>query len=129
MWSFFGFSVHRKIIFTVWKKVKVSHSLVSDSLQPHGLQPTRLLYPWNSPGKNNGVGCHSLFQRIFPTQGSNPGPPALQADSLLSEPPGKPLFTLHWSLLRTSLVVQMVENLPSVRRLAIVLHLKIIYIH
>ena len=32
---------------------------------------TRLLCPWNSPGKNTGVGCHSLLQGIFPTQGSN----------------------------------------------------------
>jgi len=32
----------------------------------------RLLYPWNSPGKNIGVGCHSLLQGIFPTQGLNP---------------------------------------------------------
>ena len=40
-----------------------------DSLQPHGLKPARLLCPWNSPGKNTGVGCHFLFQGIFPTQG------------------------------------------------------------
>ena len=33
---------------------------------------TRLLCPWNSPGKNTGVGCHGLLQSIFPTQGSNP---------------------------------------------------------
>ena len=33
----------------------------------------RLLCPWDSPDKNPGVRCHSLFQRIFPTQGSNPG--------------------------------------------------------
>ena len=32
------------------------------TLRPHGLQPTRLLYPWNSPGKNTGVGCHFLLQ-------------------------------------------------------------------
>ena len=32
-----------------------------------------LLCPWNSPGKNTGVGCHALLQGIFPTQGSNPG--------------------------------------------------------
>ena len=31
----------------------------------------RLLCPWNSPGKNTGVGCHALLQGIFPTQGSN----------------------------------------------------------
>ena len=46
--------------------------------------------PWNSPGKNTGAGSHSLLQGIFPIQGSNPGPPALQEDSLPSEPPGKP---------------------------------------
>ena len=37
------------------------------------LQPARLLCPWDSPGKNTGVGSHSLLQRIFPTQGSNLG--------------------------------------------------------
>ena len=35
--------------------------------------PTSLLCPWNSPGKNIGVGCHALLQGILPTQGSNPG--------------------------------------------------------
>ena len=39
-----------------------SSSVVSDSLQPHGLQPTRLLCPWHSSGKNTGVGCHSLLR-------------------------------------------------------------------
>ena len=48
-------------------------SVVSDSLQPCGLWPVSLLYPWNSPGKNTGVGHHSLLQGIFPTQGSNLG--------------------------------------------------------
>ena len=40
---------------------------------PHGPQPTRLLCPWNSPGKKTGVGCHFFLQGIFPTQESNPG--------------------------------------------------------
>ena len=35
--------------------------------------PTKLLRPWDFPGKNTGVGCHFLLQGIFPTQGSNPG--------------------------------------------------------
>ena len=96
---------------------------MSDSLQPHGLYSPR-----NSPGQNTGVGCLSVLQGIFPTQGSNPGLPycrqiiyqlshkgsprvlewvaipfsrgssqsrslALQADSLLAEPPGKPKDT------------------------------------
>ena len=42
------------------------------TLQPYGLQPTRLLCPKDSPGENAGVGFHALLQGIFPTQGSNP---------------------------------------------------------
>ena len=34
---------------------------MSDSEQPHGLQPTRLLHPWDFPGKSTGVGCHCLL--------------------------------------------------------------------
>ena len=45
-----------------------SHSVVSNSLQPHGLYS-----PWNSPGQKTGVGSLSVLQGIFPTQGSNPG--------------------------------------------------------
>ena len=45
-----------------------SHSVVSNSLQPHGLYS-----PWNSPGQNTGVGSLSLLQGIFPTQESNSG--------------------------------------------------------
>ena len=37
-------------------------SVVSDSVRPHRWQPTRLLCPWDSPGKNTGVGCHFLLQ-------------------------------------------------------------------
>ena len=48
-----------------------SHSVMSNSLWPHGLQPTRFLYPWDFPGKNIGVGCHFLLQGNFSTQGSN----------------------------------------------------------
>ena len=51
----------------------VSQSVVSSSLWLHGLWPTRLFCPWNSPDKNTGVGDHSLYQGIFLTQGSNPG--------------------------------------------------------
>ena len=42
--------------------VSVSHSFMSDSLRPHGLQPTRLLRPWDFPGKDTGVVCHLLLQ-------------------------------------------------------------------
>ena len=50
-----------------------SHSVVSDPLQPHGLQPIRLLCPWSFPGKNTGVGSHFLLRSIFLTQGLNTG--------------------------------------------------------
>ena len=45
-----------------------SHSVVSDSLGPHGLYS-----PWNSPSHNTGVGSLFLLQGIFPIQGLNPG--------------------------------------------------------
>ena len=47
-------------------------SVVSDSLQPYGLVPARLLCPGDSLGKNTGVGCHALLQGIFPIQGLKP---------------------------------------------------------
>ena len=60
-------------------------------LPPHRLQPTRLLCPWNSLGKNTGVGSHSILQGIFLTQGQNLGLLHCRQISLLSEPPGKPI--------------------------------------
>ena len=53
--------------------ISVSCSLVSDSLQRHGLQLARLLCPWDSPGENTGVGCHFLLQGLFLAQESNSG--------------------------------------------------------
>ena len=41
-----------------------SRSVVSDSVRPQRRQPTRLPRPWDSPGKNTGVGCHFLLQRM-----------------------------------------------------------------
>ena len=54
----------------IWSEVKLSesHLAMSDSFWPH-----ELYSPWNSLGQNTGVGSLSLFQGIFPTQGSNPG--------------------------------------------------------
>ena len=60
--------------FSTWKW-KWSRSVMSDSLRLHGLQPIRLLRPWDFPGKSAGVDCHFLPQGIFPTRESNPGLP------------------------------------------------------
>ena len=53
------------------RETKVLVAQLYRILLPHGLEPTRLLCPWNSPGKNTGVGCHSFLQGIFLTQRSN----------------------------------------------------------
>ena len=47
------------------EKWKWSRSVVSDSYRPHGLQPTRLLCPWDFPGKSTGVRCHCLLHQIM----------------------------------------------------------------
>ena len=54
----------------IYRGESESCSVVSNSLQPHGLHS-----PWNSPGQNTGAGNRSLLQGIFPTQGSNLGLP------------------------------------------------------
>ena len=68
-----------------------ARSVVSDSATPWTV-PSRLLCPWDSPGKNTGVGCHFLFQGIFPTQGS-PVSLALAGGFFATEPPGKPCMS------------------------------------
>ena len=70
-------------------------SVVSDYLQPYGLQPARLLCSWDSSGKDTGVSCHALLQRIFLTQGSNPSFLCLlrwQAGSLPLAPPWEAIY-------------------------------------
>ena len=64
---------------------------MSNSVRPHRRKPTGLPRPWDSPGKNTGVGCHCLLQGIFQTQGSNLRLLHLlhwQTDSLSLVPPG-----------------------------------------
>ena len=51
---------HFNLMINLWVKWSVSCSVMSDSWRPHGLQPTRLLCPWDIPGKSTGVGCHFL---------------------------------------------------------------------
>ena len=58
-WVAISFSMHES------EKWKRSRSVVFKSLWPHGLQPTRLLHPWDFPGKSTGVGCHCLLQCLY----------------------------------------------------------------
>ena len=69
-------TLHFTHCFLVYSAIKlqcvfqsVSCSVVSDSLWPYGVYPAGLLCPWDSPGKNAGVGCHALLQGIFLIQG------------------------------------------------------------
>ena len=64
-------------------------------LRPYGIQPSRLLYTWDFPGKNNGVGCHFLFQGIFLTQGQNPSLLLWQVDSSPLSHGEAPLIVYH----------------------------------
>ena len=57
--------------FVLFACVCLVTQVLSNSLRPHGLWPTRLLCPWDFLGKNTGVCCHALLQGIFPTQGWN----------------------------------------------------------
>ena len=59
-------------------------------VQPQGLEPTRLLCPWDFPGKNTGAGFHVLLQGIFLT-GIEPASLALAGGFSTAEPPGKPI--------------------------------------
>ena len=74
------------------EKEKGLVALLCSTLSDDGLEPTRLLSPWNSPGKNTEVGSRSLLRGIFSIQGLNPG--LLHCRQILypSEPPGKPML-------------------------------------
>ena len=69
------------------------HSVVSDSLQPHGLQPTRLLCPWGFSRQEywSGLPCPSPGDLLNP--GIKPRSPILQANSLPTEPKPKHLYS------------------------------------
>ena len=71
----------------------LSRSVVSNSLRPHELQPTRLLCSWGFSRQDYWSGLTCLPPGDFPNSGIEPRSPTLQADSLPSEPPGKPKNT------------------------------------
>ena len=93
-----------------------------NSWWPYGLYPARLLCPWDSPGKNSGVGCHALLQGIFWTQGSNMRLFHLQhwqAGSLPLVSPGKISlldFKTFYKATVSPQVAQRVKNPPAMRK-------------
>ena len=83
----------------VWVRVGrllLNRSVMSDSLRPYGLEPTRFLCPWYSSGRNTGVGCHSLLQGIFLTQGLNLGLPHCRQILYHLSHQGLPLLLIRW---------------------------------
>ena len=72
----------------------LSHSVVFNSLQSYGLCPPGSCVHGIYSGKNTGVGCHFLLQRVFPTQGSNPLLLHWQVDSLPLSHQGSPY--IYW---------------------------------
>ena len=73
--------------------VCVSRSVMSNSMRPHGLQPSRLLCPWDSPDKDTAVGCHFLHQGNLPDLEIKPTSPALAGRFFTTEPLVKPRHT------------------------------------
>ena len=94
----------------------LSHSVVSNPLQPHGLQPARLLCPWDFPGKSTGRELPFASPGDHSNPGIRPVSPALKADSLSSEPPGKPpkLFLIPPS--KSLLLPKRWDILPFLKR-------------
>ena len=87
-------------------------SVMSDSVQPHRRQPTRLPRPWDSPGKNTGVGCHFLFQCVKVKSESEVAQSCLTLhDPMDCSPPGSSVHgifqarVLEWGAIAFSFVI------------------------
>ena len=94
-----------------WYAFALSHFSYVQLFVTHGQSLTRLLCPWDSPGKDTGVGCHSLLQGIFPTQGSKLHLLHWQVSSLSVGPPGKPFI---WDPL-VLFTQEYIDELPGLR--------------
>ena len=104
---------------------------MSDSVRPHRQQPTRLPHPWDSPGKNTGVGCHFLLQCMKVKSESEVTQlcPTL-SDPMDCSPPGSSIHgifqvrVLEWGAIAfselISRVAQMVKNLPAIWEVVVV---------
>ena len=101
LYSFWRFWIrlHFCAFSSLKKSENISYSVMSDSLQPHGLLTVRLLCPWTSPDKNTGVGKHSLpFSRrpLWPRDWTQ-----ISCIAGGSEPPAKPILKTKKSNLKT----------------------------
>ena len=88
------------------------------TLHPRGLQPTRPLHPWDSPGKSTGVGGHFLLQGNLPNAGTEPTSPvspALAGGLLPAEPPGSPPYACCPVNICATLAVRLRGWCPRVR--------------
>ena len=83
-------------------------------LRPQGLQLTRILCPWDFPGKNTGVCCHLLLQGIFVTQRLNPRLLQRQADFLPLTHQGSPVE--YYSAMKTNKIVSLLESWMDLER-------------
>ena len=84
----------------------LSCKVMSDSLQPHGPQPTRLLCPWDFTGNNNWSGLLFLSPGEFPytrIEPMSPVSPAVAGRFFITEPPGKPFELLQYSARHSTL--------------------------
>ena len=102
-------------------------SIVSDSVQPHRRQPTRLRHPWDSPGKNTGVGCQFLLQCMKVESESEVAQlcPTLH-NTMDCSPPGSSVHgifqarVLEWGAIAFSnLAYPAKKNINSIRRVSV----------
>ena len=89
-----------KVTYTLVFICMLSRSVMSDSLQSHGLQPARLLCPWGCSRQESWSELPCPPPGDLPNPGIEPRSPTLQADPLQSEPPGKP--NVHSSIIYNS---------------------------
>ena len=96
-------------------------SVVYNSLWPYGLQPTRLLCPWNFPGNNTGMGYHFLLQGVFLTQRSNLHLLHLQVNSFrLSHLENSLFFLIHPAIPKVNLKKKKERERESISSLILI---------
>ena len=93
-WNPKGLKKKKKLILELFSRghifIVLSCSVMSNSLQPHGLQPTRLLCPWRFSRQEYWSGLRWPPPRDLPNTGIEPRSPAFEVDSFTAKPPGRP---------------------------------------